>query len=115
MRAMLFHGQHWRSLGLSAVSLFVCLLGGSFLLLADTPQELRTLETGTCYCHCSGARAHHACVKICETPKYASRPWATNCAKPRMRLPLEKRDAGPRFEHPGRNERASDGKLTTAS
>jgi len=112
MRAKLFPCQYRRRLGLSAVFLFVCLLGRTFLLSADTPRELRTPEAATCYCHCSGSRAHRACVKICEIPKYASRPWAANCAKPRLRLPLEKRNAGPRFEHPGRSERAADGKPT---
>lgn len=44
---------------------------------------------------------------MCELPKYANRRWAVTCAKPRMKLPVENRDAGPRFEHPGRKERAA--------
>ena len=86
--------------------LLMCILGSAMILSADTPGELRSATVGTCYCRCADAVAHRACVKMCETAKYSGRPWATKCAKPRMKLPAENRDAGPRFEHPGRNERA---------
>jgi hypothetical protein len=94
-----------RTLGLGGVAL-ACFLAGSLLLSADTPTELRTATVGTCYCHCRESRAHRDCVKMCELPKYSARQWATTCAKPRLKWPVENRDAGPRFAHPGRNERA---------
>lgn len=74
--------------------------------MADTQQELRNPKVRTCYCHCAAGRMHRGCVKFCQLPKYASREWATSCDKPRLKLPVEKQDAGPRFEHPGRAERA---------
>lgn len=86
--------------------LLMCILGSALILSADTPGELRAAAVGTCYCHCADAGAHRSCVKMCELPKYAARRWAVTCAKPRMKLPVENRDAGPRFEHPGRKERA---------
>ncbi|MGC1483759.1 MAG: hypothetical protein WA789_08200 [Candidatus Acidiferrum sp.] len=95
-----------RSVGHGTASLLVCLLGGSLILSADTTGKLRAATVGTCYCHCAATHAHRGCVKMCELPKYASRRWATTCAKPRLKLPVENRDAGPRFEHPGRSERA---------
>jgi hypothetical protein len=52
---------------------------------------------------------------MCEMPKYAAKRWATTCAKPRFKRPVENRDAGPRFEHPGRNERAQNATPTAAS
>lgn len=104
-----------RSFGLAVASLFASFLGGSLILVADTPRELMTAEVGTCYCHCAGSHARRGCVKMCELPKYASRPWATTCAKPRLKLPVEERDAGPRFEHPGRSERAEVPKAVAGS
>ncbi|MGC1490913.1 MAG: hypothetical protein WA798_06025 [Candidatus Acidiferrum sp.] len=86
--------------------LLMCILGSALILSADTPEELRAATVGTCYCHCPDSRAHRSCVKMCELPKYAARRWAITCAKPRMKLPVEERDAGPRFEHPGHKERA---------
>jgi hypothetical protein len=103
---------HWnrkflRTISLGSVSLATCFLAGSLILSADTPKELRTATVGTCYCHCAEARARRSCVKMCEAPKYAAtRPWSTTCLKPRLKLPAENRDAGPRFEHPGRSEKA---------
>lgn len=98
-----------------ATALLISMLGGSLLLSADTPNAMRTAAVGNCYCHCAEARAHRSCIKMCELPKYASRRWATTCAKPRMKLPVEERDAGPRFEHPGRSERAQLSKPVAGS
>ena len=95
-----------RTLSLSGVALFAWFLAGSLILSADTPTELRTATVGTCYCHCRESLAHRGCVKMCEMPKYSARRWATTCVKPRLKLPVENRDVGPRFPHPGRNERA---------
>jgi hypothetical protein len=95
--------------------LLACILGSALIVSADTPGELRAAAVSTCYCHCSDAGAHRACVKMCDSPKYAPRLWATTCVKPRMKLPVENRDAGPRFEHPGRNERAQAAKPASAS
>jgi hypothetical protein len=104
-----------RTLWFVTASLLISLLAGSLVLSADTPGELRTAEVGTCYCHCAESSAHRSCVKMCEMPKYAARHWATTCAKPRFRRPAENRDAGPRFEHPGRNERAQNATPTAAN
>ena len=103
-----------RTLGFGVATLLVCFLAGSLILSADTPTELRTATVATCYCRCAESSAHRSCVKMCETPKYAGRKWAKSCAKPRMKLPVENRDAGPRFPHPGRNERAQVPKAATA-
>ncbi|HEY6388135.1 MAG TPA: hypothetical protein VIX91_20845 [Candidatus Acidoferrum sp.] len=105
----------WRTLGFGAASVLISFLAGSLLLSANTAGELRTATVGTCYCHCAESGAHHACVKMCQSPKYAARRWATTCAKPRFKLPIEDRDAGPRFEHPGRNERAQNANPPAAS
>lgn len=82
------------------------LSGGLLLVSADTPTALRALRVGTCYCHCAAARAKHSCVKMCDAQRLAARQAAARCTKPRLRLPTEERDAGPRFPHPGRAERA---------
>jgi len=109
-------GQHLlRTFGVGGASLLVCFLAGSLILSADTPSELRSATVGTCYCHCAESKALGSCVKMCESPKYAARRWATTCAKPRLKLPVENRDAGPRFPHPGRSERAQISKSTSAS
>jgi hypothetical protein len=104
-----------RTFGLTAASLLLSFLASSLIVSADTAGELRTAKVGTCYCRCAESRANRTCVKMCESPKYAARRWATTCAKPRMKLPVEKRDAGPRFEHPGRNERAQNTSPAAAS
>lgn len=107
MRGILGYGNPIRrTLGLSAAAVLTCVLGGSLILSANTPGQLRSAAVSTCYCYCAGSHARRGCVKICQLPKYASRPWATTCAKPRLKLPIEERDAGPRYEHPGRSERA---------
>jgi hypothetical protein len=45
-------------------------------------------------------------VKMCELPKYASRWWATSCAKSRKRSGGDNPGAGPRLRHRDRAERA---------
>jgi len=98
--------------GIGAATLLVGLLAGSLILSADTRTDLRASNASTCYCHCPEAKAHRGCVKMCELPKYAAKRWATTCAKPRMQTPVENRDVGPRFPHPGRSERAELPKAT---
>lgn len=89
-------------------SVLACLLSGSLiLLLADTPPVLRTAKVAGCYCKCSEAGAHPGCVKICDRPRFVGRQKFVKCAKPRVQLPAQNHDAGPRFPHPGRAERAS--------
>jgi hypothetical protein len=104
-----------RTLGGRGAAFLICFLAGSFILSADTKTELRAATAATCYCHCAEAKAHRGCVKMCELPKYAAKRWATTCAKPRIKVPVENRDAGPRFPHPGRNERAELPKATNPS
>jgi hypothetical protein len=86
--------------------LLECILGCSLILSANAPTELRVAAVGTCYCHCAESRAHRNCVKMCDKPKHASRIGAGSCVKPRLRRPVENHDAGPRFPHLGRAERA---------
>src|SRR5208282_5928103 len=115
MRILLSKQTTWRTLRVGAAAFLTCFLAGSLILSADTPAELRTATISTCYCHCAESSAHSGCVKMCESPKYVSGRWATRCAKPRLKLPVENRDAGPRFPHPGRNERAQLAKPATPS
>ena len=82
------------------------LLVVSWSLLADTPSWLKSTQAGGCYCHCSSGKGLGSCVKMCETPKYASRWWATSCAKSRSHYSGNNPGAGPRLHHPDRAERA---------
>jgi hypothetical protein len=75
-------------------------------LLADTPSRVRDVPAGGCYCGCCESHARGGCVKMCELPKYASRWWATTCAKPRVQHPAVHSDAGPRLRRPARAEHA---------
>ena len=84
----------------------LCFLAGALPLLANTPSLLRAAPTGGCYCHCAESKVRGGCVKMCESKKYASRWWATRCAKPHMHTPARDSHAGPRFPHPGRTEHA---------
>ena len=77
-------------------------------LQGDTTGLPRSAPPAGCYCHCAVSAARNACTKMCELPRYASRWWATTCAKPRASSPAENHDAGPRLAHPGRAERASN-------
>jgi len=63
------------------------LLGGvlfisSCSLLADT-RAVVGHQDSACYCHCAVSKARSGCAKMCEMPKYASRWWATSCARPK--------------------------------
>ena len=60
-----------------------------------------------CYCHCGMSKARGGCVKMCEMPKYASRWWATSCARPKNKVTKDATKVGPRFPRPGRAERAA--------
>jgi len=91
----------WRSLLLSSAVLAL-----SWTLLADTPGRLKSTQAEGCYCHCSRAKRLGSCVKMCEMPKYASRWWATSCAKSRSRYSGDNPGAGPRLRHRDRAEHA---------
>jgi len=96
--------------GLLFGSLLALLLSLSLAaaLFADTPGTLRKKDIGGCYCRCSQNGSMNSCIKICDLPRYASRWWATTCAKPRIQTPAARPGAGPRFPHPGRAERAAN-------
>jgi hypothetical protein len=81
-------------------------LTASVSLFADTPARLRNVSAGSCYCCCSESRTKGGCVKMCELPKYASRWWATTCAKPHMQEPADNSNAGPHLHHPDHAEHA---------
>jgi hypothetical protein len=105
-RNRLIPNTFWRA---GAASLVLCLFGGSFLALADTSLPLGKAKVGTCYCRCPESQKRTFCVKMCDSARYAaSHPWATRCVKPRLNRPAEEHDAGPRYPHPGRAERAQD-------
>jgi len=88
------------------VSLALVASTGSIVVFADTPGRLRQVPAGGCYCQCADSQRSSGCVKMCELPKYASRWWATTCAKPRNTPSANAPGAGPRLPHPGRAERA---------
>ena len=96
-----------RGLLLGSLLAFLLSLGLAAALFADTPGLIRETHIAGCYCGCSKNAAMGACVRICDLPRYASRGWATTCAKPRIHPPLTHPGAGPRFPHPGRAERAA--------
>jgi len=77
-------------------------LAASSSLFADSSTRLGNSSVGGCYCCCGEARTPAGCVKICELPKYASRWWATSCAKPRLHRPAEDSNAGPHLRRPDR-------------
>ena len=91
----------WRLLLLGSALLAMCLP-----LFADTPGRLKFTQTEVCYCHCSRAKGLAGCVKMCELPKYASRWWATSCAKSRKHYSGDNPGAGPRLRHKDRAEHA---------
>ena len=84
------------------------LLTASWTLFGDSSGRLRRIPSPGCYCHCAGAHALGVCTKMCELPRYASRWWATTCAKPRVSSPADNHGAGPRLPHPDRADRASN-------
>ena len=95
-----------RRLSFRLLGSVICFLVGALPLLADTPSLLRAVPTGGCYCHCAESKVRGGCVKMCGSKKYASRWWATSCAKPHMSTPRRDSHAGPRYPHPGRAEHA---------
>jgi len=84
------------------------IVASAIILRADTPGAIRSVPAGACYCTCSHSKTKSGCVKMCEMPRYASRWWATTCAKPRATSPPDNRGAGPRLPHPDRAERAGN-------
>lgn len=92
---------------LGAVCAILFLFGGSLIVSADTPTQLKKQRMGSCYCHCPETQGDGFCVKMCDSARYAAtHAWATRCVKPRLQTPVEEHDAGPRYPHPGRAERA---------
>src|SRR5262245_56509326 len=81
-------------------------LVGSAELRADTSFRFQRNATPTCYCRCGVSQVHGGCAKMCETARFASRWWATSCAKPRRKPNANPSKAGPRLPHPGRAEHA---------
>ena len=79
----------------------------SVSVLADTRYSLGSNSAGVCYCHCAMAKAHSGCAKMCESPRFASRWWATSCARPKSKVSKDATKVGPRFPRPGRAERAA--------
>ena len=84
------------------------LLASALILRADTPGATRSVAAGGCYCKCAQSKTKLGCTKMCELPRYASRWWATTCAKPHVSSPADNHGAGPRLPHPDRAERASN-------
>ena len=95
----------WLALELTVVAVVL-----AFSVWADSPARLPQPKVTRCYCGCAESKASGGCSKMCELPKYASRWWAINCAKPRTptRTPGEDPGAGPRLPHPAKAERASN-------
>jgi len=91
-----------------ALDLLVAVAMLAFTVWADTSSKIRYAPTGTCYCGCGQSKISAGCPKMCDLPKYASRPWAVTCRKPRVTTPTENPGAGPRLPHPSRSERASN-------
>jgi hypothetical protein len=83
-------------------------LATTLILRADTPGATRSVPAGGCYCKCAHSKTKLGCTKMCELPRYATRWWATTCAKPRATSPLNNHGAGPRLPHPDHAERASN-------
>lgn len=91
-----------RRLVLAAPLVFLAL---STALFADAGRR-EGGHSGTCYCRCTEGHTHAGCVRMCDLPKYASRWWATSCAKPRLKTPAAAPGAGPRLPHADRAEHA---------
>ncbi len=88
-----------------SLDILVALAAWSWPVLADTSAALRSASPG-CYCNCAESHAHGGCAKMCELKKYASRWWATSCAKPHQQPPANKSGAGPHLQHPDHAEHA---------
>src|ERR1700722_2986122 len=92
--------------GLSVVAIAAALVLLSSGAWADGAALLAHRDSA-CYCHCGMSKARGGCVKMCEMPKYASRWWATSCARPKSKVTKDATKVGPRFPRPGRAERAA--------
>lgn len=88
-----------------ALDVLVSLAAWAGPALADTSAALRNPRP-VCYCACAESHARGGCAKMCELRKYASRWWATSCAKPRMQSPANNSNTGPRLPHPEHAEHA---------
>ena len=80
----------------------------AYSVWADSSTRARSLSVSSCYCGCALSKTSAGCAKMCELPKYASRWWATSCAKPHASAPSENPGAGPHMTHPPKAERASN-------
>ena len=104
-------GSRWiprlrRGLAFVALDCIVALAAWCWPVLADTPGTLQRAPAAVCYCSCAEAHAHGGCAKMCEIKKYASRWWATTCAKPHQHAPANNAGNGPRLPHPAHAEHA---------
>jgi hypothetical protein len=79
----------------------------AYTVWADSSTRSRS-SVSSCYCGCHLSKTSAGCTKMCELPKYASRWWATSCAKPHATTPAENPGAGPHMVHPAKAERASN-------
>ncbi len=88
-----------------ALDCLVALAAWAWPVLADTSGAFRS-GSAVCYCACAESHARGGCAKMCELKKYASRWWATSCAKPRAHTPANNAGTGPRLPHPDHAEHA---------
>ena len=95
-----------RALAFLALDCVVGLLAWSWPVLADTSSALNRAPAAVCYCSCAEAHARGGCAKLCEIKKYATRWWATSCAKPHQHTPTNNAGSGPRLPHPDHPEHA---------
>jgi hypothetical protein len=97
--------------GFRRTSLSVVAIAAALALLSSGAwadgAALLAHRDSACYCHCGMSKARGGCVKMCEMPKYASRWWATSCARPKSKVSKDATKMGPRFPRPGRAERAA--------
>jgi hypothetical protein len=91
-----------------SLDLFLAAAVLALSVMADSSAKVRSVPAGGCYCGCALSKTSAGCGKMCELPKYASRPWAVTCVKPRASAPIETPDARPHLPHLPRNERASN-------
>jgi hypothetical protein len=100
-----FPSQPSRRLLLRGLFLALVSLASTASLVADTSGLLRP-KAASCYCHCAVSRASSGCAKMCESARYASRWWATSCARPHRKATGTGSGASPRLPHPARAEHA---------
>jgi hypothetical protein len=87
------------------LDILVALVAWSWPVLADTSARLEG-TSAVCYCDCAESHARAGCAKMCELKKYASRWWATSCARPHQLPSANKSGAGPHLQHPDHAEHA---------